>query len=52
MLNFFFQSIVSADVALATLLGPILGGLISEKTSWRWVFLLKYSTTCDLEESS
>ncbi|KAF2492665.1 MFS general substrate transporter [Lophium mytilinum] len=36
----FYGTIVSAVVALATLLGPIIGGLISEKASWRWVFLI------------
>ncbi|KAJ6096144.1 MFS general substrate transporter [Penicillium sp. IBT 16267x] len=35
-----YGSILSADVALATLLGPIIGGAISDGTSWRWVFLL------------
>ncbi|KAI9647503.1 hypothetical protein NHQ30_003888 [Ciborinia camelliae] len=34
-------TIISADVALATALGPILGGLITENTTWRWVFILK-----------
>ncbi|KAF2807322.1 MFS general substrate transporter [Mytilinidion resinicola] len=36
----FYGSIVSAVVALATLLGPIIGGLITENCSWRWVFLI------------
>jgi MFS family permease len=36
-----YGSILSADVALATLLGPIIGGAIADQTTWRWVFLLK-----------
>ncbi|KAL4860797.1 hypothetical protein BDV12DRAFT_204680 [Aspergillus spectabilis] len=35
-----YGSLLSADVALATLLGPIIGGAIADGTSWRWVFLL------------
>ncbi|KAF2262723.1 MFS general substrate transporter [Lojkania enalia] len=35
-----YSAIISAIVALATLLGPILGGLITEKSTWRWVFLV------------
>ncbi|KAF2190024.1 major facilitator superfamily transporter [Zopfia rhizophila CBS 207.26] len=30
----------SATVALATLLGPLLGGAINDRTTWRWVFYL------------
>ncbi len=36
-----YGSIVSADIALATVLGPLLGGVIVDSTTWRWVFLLK-----------
>lgn len=36
-----YGSIISVDVALATLLGPIIGGLIADNTTWRWVLLLK-----------
>ncbi|KAI0190606.1 MFS multidrug transporter-like protein [Astrocystis sublimbata] len=35
-----YGSIISADIALATLLGPIVGGVIVDHTTWRWVFLL------------
>ncbi|KAL4981982.1 MFS general substrate transporter [Aspergillus falconensis] len=35
-----YGSLLSADVALATLLGPIIGGAIADGTTWRWVFLL------------
>lgn len=28
-------------VALATVTGPLLGGAIDSRTTWRWIFLLK-----------
>ena len=36
-----YTSMVSIVLALALLLGPLLGGLINNYTTWRWVFLLK-----------
>jgi len=33
----------SLAVAIATLMGPICGGLINNYTTWRWVFYLKYA---------
>lgn len=32
---------VSLTFVLSSSLGPVVGGLISENTTWRWVFLLK-----------
>lgn len=29
-------------VALATVIGPLLGGVLDDNTTWRWVFLIKY----------
>ena len=34
-------AVVSLVYILSSVLGPILGGLISERSTWRWVFLLK-----------
>jgi MFS family permease len=34
-------TIISLTFVLSSSLGPIIGGLISENTTWRWVFLLK-----------
>ncbi|KAK8069348.1 hypothetical protein PG994_005964 [Apiospora phragmitis] len=31
-----YGSIISADIAFATLLGPIIGGAIADSTTWRW----------------
>lgn len=36
-----YIGIISSVFALASILGPILGGAISSNTTWRWVFLLK-----------
>ncbi|KAF5625330.1 major facilitator superfamily domain protein [Fusarium tjaetaba] len=35
-----YTGILSSVFALASLLGPILGGAIVENTTWRWVFFL------------
>jgi len=37
-----YMGIISAVFALSSILGPVLGGVISGKATWRWVFLLKY----------
>lgn len=36
-----YTGILSSVFALASLLGPILGGVIIDNTTWRWVFFLK-----------
>jgi len=41
-----YAAIISATSALASLLGPILGGLINNHTNWKWVFLLKCVPCC------
>jgi len=37
-----YMGIISGVFALSSILGPVLGGVINDKTTWRWVFLLKY----------
>lgn len=32
---------LSIAVSLALLVGPIIGGILSEKTTWRWIFIIK-----------
>ncbi|KAF2174701.1 MFS general substrate transporter [Zopfia rhizophila CBS 207.26] len=34
-----YGSIMAADVSLANLAGPLVGGALSEPKTWRWVFL-------------
>lgn len=34
----FYSGIISSVFALANLLGPLLGGAISDHTNWRWIF--------------
>lgn len=38
-----FVSYIGIVTALAAVLGPLIGGAISERTTWRWIFLFKYS---------
>ena len=37
-----YMAIISSVFAVASILGPLLGGAINDHTTWRWVFLLKY----------
>ncbi|KAF2730605.1 major facilitator superfamily transporter [Polyplosphaeria fusca] len=39
-----YAAIVSSTFALSSLLGPLLGGIICNNTSWRWVFFLNAPT--------
>jgi MFS family permease len=36
----FYSGIISSVFALANLLGPILGGVIVDNTTWRWIFFI------------
>lgn len=36
------SAILSSAYAFSAILGPVLGGLISDHTTWRWVFFMKY----------
>ena len=35
-----YQGYIAAAFALATIVGPLLGGLLVEQVSWRWVFFV------------
>lgn len=37
----FISALVGLIVAIAGVLGPVLGGVISSSTTWRWIFWLK-----------
>jgi MFS family permease len=32
---------IAGATALGSLIGPLIGGAVSEKSTWRWVFLMK-----------
>jgi MFS family permease len=34
-----YMAIISSVFAVASILGPLLGGAINDSTTWRWVFL-------------
>lgn len=36
------SGLLGAIFAMSSLLGPILGGVITTSGSWRWIFYLKY----------
>ncbi|KAI9640543.1 hypothetical protein NHQ30_010841 [Ciborinia camelliae] len=37
-----YGGITFAVVALATVIGPLVGGVIDTESTWRWIFLIKY----------
>jgi MFS family permease len=37
----YIGSIIGVVIASAGILGPVLGGLFTEYTSWRWIFWVK-----------
>lgn len=39
-----FVAYIGIALILAMVLGPIIGGGISENTTWRWIFLFKCAT--------
>ena len=44
----FYSGIASSVFALANLLGPLLGGIIADRTTWRWIFFMKYERSSDI----
>jgi MFS family permease len=39
------MAVISSVMAISSILGPLLGGVINQQSTWRWVFLLKYVST-------
>lgn len=39
----FISSMVGLIVAIAGVPGPVLGGIITHSTTWRWIFWIKYA---------
>lgn len=38
----FYSAIISSVFAMSNLLGPLFGGIIADRTTWRWIFFIKY----------
>lgn len=38
----FYSGVISSVFAIANLLGPLFGGIIADRTTWRWIFFMKY----------
>ena len=36
-----YAAVISSVFAIANFAGPMLGGLINNHTTWRWIFYLK-----------
>jgi MFS family permease len=39
------SGMIGATLGCSYVLGPILGGVISRFTMWRWIFLIKFVST-------
>ena len=39
----FASGLIAGAFAISSIIGPLLGGVIVAHSTWRWVFLLKYS---------
>lgn len=47
-----YSGVISSVFALSNLLGPILGGVIVDNTTWRWIFYIKYIPSTGTHEPS
>jgi predicted MFS family arabinose efflux permease len=36
-----FMALMTVAITMAVTFGPLIGGVINNHTTWRWVFLLK-----------
>jgi MFS family permease len=45
----FYSGVISSVFAMANLLGPLFGGIISDHTTWRWIFFIKYVNIAHLQ---
>lgn len=43
----FYSGVISSVFTMSNLLGPLLGGVIADRTTWRWIFFMKYVSTHD-----
>lgn len=42
---------VSLAISLGSLVGPLIGGAVSQRSTWRWVFLLKFVSYISMRNS-
>ena len=42
-----YNGIASSTIGVSFLLGPLVGGAITDKGVWRWIFLIKYADLLD-----
>jgi MFS family permease len=47
----FYSGVISSVFAMANLLGPLFGGIISDRTTWRWIFFIKFVTIESLSQT-
>lgn len=38
----YISAVIGSVLASSGVLGPVLGGILTQYTSWRWVFWIKY----------
>jgi MFS family permease len=37
-----YNALASSTIGISFLMGPLVGGVISDRLSWRWIFFIKY----------
>jgi MFS family permease len=42
----YIAGVVGLVLASSGVLGPVLGGILTQYTSWRWVFWIKFVSLC------
>jgi len=45
-----YNAVASSTIGISFLLGPLVGGAISNRSSWRWIFFIKYAAIFPYDE--